>query len=114
MGCRGSEVTPPAGLETHEDPTVVQLDSGGEEAVVSAREEDTVKAPLETVLTGPPKSKPQPAQGGPKPEVKDRVPGRVPNQEILARADSLNRERQRRHDSIRAANGGVSPPRKQK
>lgn len=44
--------------------------------------------------------------------VKDRVPGRHPyDPSIQARADSLNRERQRRHDSIREANGGVSPPR---
>ena len=43
---------------------------------------------------------------------KDSIPGYRPNPIILAQVDSLNRERQRRHDSIRAANGGVTPPRK--
>ena len=50
---------------------------------------------------------------GPAPEgVKDQAPGYRPKDALYAKLDSQNRERQRRHDSIRAANGGVTPPRK--
>ena len=116
IGCQRSEikeVLPPSRLPAV-DSNDVALDVSIDSSLLQQRGVDSGDKQLPGVPESDAKAM-KSADTGPAPEgVKDQAPGYRPKDALYAKLDSLNRERQRRHDSIRDANGGVTPPRKQK